>query len=68
MVATIEKDQAVKFRYKKISGEEKTVDHLVIDRVFSSSDGYEIVQGYLEDGEGRSYRRANMKDIEVIDQ
>jgi len=68
MVATIEKDQAVKFRYKKISGEEKTVDHLVIDRVFSSSDGYEIVQGYLEDGEGRSYRRVNMKDIEVIDQ
>lgn len=68
MVATIEKDQAVKFRYKKISGEEKTVDHLVIDRVFSSSDGYEIIQGYLEDGEGRSYRRVNMKDIEVIDQ
>jgi len=68
MVSTIEKDQAVKFRYKKISGEEKTVDHLVIDRVFSSSDGYEIVQGYLEDGEGRSYRRVNMQDIEVIDQ
>jgi hypothetical protein len=68
MVTTIEKDQTVKFRYTKISGEEKTVDHLVVDRVFSSSEGYEIVQGYLDDGEGRSYRKENMKDIEVVDQ
>ena len=68
MATTIQANQKVKFNYKSIEGKVSIVDALYVDKVFTSTDGFEIVVGFIDDAgqEGRSYRADNITDVEVL--
>jgi hypothetical protein len=64
---TVAVNQNVSFTYEKLDGEVKTVENLRVDRVFTSTDGNRIVQGWLEaSGEGRAYREDRISDVTVV--
>jgi hypothetical protein len=64
---TVAVNDNVTFTYEKIDGEVKTVENLHVDRVFTSSEGHRIVQGWLEaTGEGRAYRQDGISNVVVL--
>ena len=64
-MAAVRKHQRVKFTYKKLDGEIKTVPAFYVDDVFVSEEGHEIVSGFLDNDneDGRKYRADNMSNV-----
>jgi hypothetical protein len=64
---TVSVNENVTFTYEKLDGEVKTVENLHVDRVFTSTDGNRIVQGWLATtGEGRAYREDRISGVVVL--
>jgi hypothetical protein len=64
---TVEVNQNVSFTYEKLDGEVKTIENLLVDRVFTSADGNRVVTGWLgTTGEGRAYREDRISEVEVL--
>lgn len=64
---TIAVNENVAFTYEKLDGEVKKVENLHVDRVFTSTEGHRIVQGWLgATGEGRAYRQDGIRDVVVL--
>lgn len=64
---TVVTHQNVSFTYEKLDGEVQKVENFYIDRVFTSADGNNIVQGWLEaTGEGRAYRQDSMTAVTPV--
>ena len=64
---TVTANQNVSFTYEKLDGEVKTVDNFRVDRVFTSTEGNRVVQGWLEaTGEGRAYREDRISELTVL--
>lgn len=53
----------ISFTYEKIDGTWRKVDNFLVDNIYVSESGQRIVQGWREDGTGRSYRRNRMSNV-----
>lgn len=53
----------ISFTYLKLNGEMRQVDNFVVDNIYRSKKGYRMIQGWREDGEGRTYRRERMTNV-----
>lgn len=64
----VQVNDTVSFTYETLDGEVKHVDRLHVDRVFTSSEGNRIVQGWLDPDNivARAYREANMTEVEQV--
>jgi hypothetical protein len=66
MATDIQKNQKIKFKYKKLNGDETVVDSITVDEVSNSQEGHEIVTGYLDEDTARSYRADRITEVEVL--
>lgn len=57
----------ISFRYKKMDGTIRDVENFEVDNIYKSQKGYRLIQGYREDGEGRTYRRNRMTNVKEVE-
>lgn len=69
MSVNVSHNQTIKFSYMKLNGERMEVPEFIVDRVFTSSDNHEILQGFLGDTgtEARSFRIERISDLTPVE-
>ena len=64
MGVVVKPKKVISFTYRKLDGTLRDVERFTVDSVYSSQAGHRIIAGYREDGEGRSYRRTRMTNVQ----